>query len=700
MAAVSVLAARRPQSFVRSIHPRSSRALLVSLLCALGAICAAISGAFCHWSGPHARNPQTRSGSRLGRSATAPASDSVACPLTGRSPEALAADALKLLQEIGDVTMSTGLDTALSRSFEAARAVALTAAEVVREPPEQFDEAFAARVLRQLFERLGPTYIKLGQFIASSPTVFPAAYVKEFQTCLDSTSKIPFEEVKRIVEAELGKPLTSVYSYFDPVPLAAASIAQVHAAKLRNKNGGPDHDVVVKVQKPGMDEVLKTDLGFVYLAARVLEFINPDLNIRGSLADIASDLRTSMLGELDFRQEQRNLDVFRKFLADNNLTEIAVAPMPFVEASSRRVLTMERLRGVPLVDLEGIKRYTDDPERTLVNALNVWSLSVQSCEFFHADVHAGNLMVLEDGRVGFIDFGIVGRLSPIMATAIDDISVALADSDAKGVARALISMGATVGKVDEVAFAADIQKLITRLGDASGNGTQGVVDESQIQDVVLDIAQAAKSAGSMEISLLGKHTRNSAATAPIWVELSESDSCWTRRVRRASTYSEAVDVTQSAIPGANSFVAKNIVNVIYDVDIALSGTLFAFRDRETAPPVVGPGPRAGVGWLTASGVRCKDQAGCSAFLGRVTTALRPFFLSLRAGDGRPLWQGEFSPTQVQLHACAMHRWAQILRLGMVPKWGGCRTLKAQHILPAPHIAPVTIRCCELAIWAG
>ena len=276
----------------------------------------------------------------------------------------------------------------------------------------------------------------------------------------------------------------------DPTPLASASIAQVHVGRLLNGT-----EVVIKVQKPGIEEVLKTDLGVVYLASRILEFINPDLNIRGSLADIASDLRESMLGELDFREEQRNLDIYREFLSSNGLDPLAVAPQPFPEASAKRVLTMERLTGVPLTDLEAIKRYSSDPEQTLVNALNVWALSVQKCEFFHADVHAGNLLVLEDGRVGFIDFGIVGRLSPKMATGIDKLNEALAVSDARGMAQALISMGATVGKVDEDAFAADIQQLIARLGGSLENATDATVDESQIQDIVLDIAQVAGNNG-------------------------------------------------------------------------------------------------------------------------------------------------------------------------------------------------------------
>merc|ERR1719356_2150462 len=103
-----------------------------------------------------------------------------------------------------------------------------------------------------------------------------------------------------------------------------------------------------------------------------------------------------MLGELDFRQESRNLDVFREFLVENSLDSQAVAPKPYPEASSRRVLTMERLRGVPLIDLEGIRQYSSNPEQTLIDALNVWALSVRLNDFFHADVHSGNLLVLTD----------------------------------------------------------------------------------------------------------------------------------------------------------------------------------------------------------------------------------------------------------------------------------------------------------------
>ena len=327
----------------------------------------------------------------------------------------IAIDSLGIAQEVG-------LETTFRRTAVAQQALLMTLLELSREFPLQtfslprptrgslqatieeylqnLPPELAPKTLRRLFERLGATYIKLGQFIASSPTLFPAEYVLEFQKCLDDTPRIKYETVKGIVEEELGLGIGEVFTDFSKVPLASASVAQVHAATLRNGNV----DVVVKVQKPGVSDVLKADLGFLEVAGKILEFLAPELS-RLSLANVVTDLRSSMLGELDFMQEGRNLAEFREFLMQNSLNDVATAPLYYPEASSKRVLTMERLYGVPLVDLEGIKDYSPNPEQTLVNALNTWTLSVVACPFFHADVHAGNLLVLTDGRVGFIDFG-------------------------------------------------------------------------------------------------------------------------------------------------------------------------------------------------------------------------------------------------------------------------------------------------------
>ncbi|KAM2975499.1 hypothetical protein FF1_001656 [Malus domestica] len=141
------------------------------------------------------------------------------------------------------------------------------------------------RYLRKLFERMGATYVKLGQFIASAPTLFPSEYVEEFQNCFDRTPAVPFAEIQAILRQELGRPIESVYDYVDPTPLALASIAQVHGARLR----GSQEDVVIKILKPGIEDMLVADLNFIYVVVRILEFLNPDIN-RASLVGIVQDI--------------------------------------------------------------------------------------------------------------------------------------------------------------------------------------------------------------------------------------------------------------------------------------------------------------------------------------------------------------------------------------------------------------------------
>lgn len=352
------------------------------------------------------------------------------------------------------------------------------------------------RVLRRVFEELGATYVKLGQFIASSPTLFPADYVEEFQACLDSTPTVPYETIRRIIQADLKRPIISVFSSIDPIPVASASIAQVHRGRLKN-----GMDVAIKVRKPGVDSTLQADLAFLLVATKLLEFINPSLS-NFSLANIIADIRDSMLDELDFRKEADNLINFRQFLDFNGIDD-ATAPEPFLDVSGEKVLVMEFLDGVPLVDLEGIKKFTSQPEATLLSALRTWATSVAVNERFHGDIHAGNLLgkrficedcsldyclllftVLKNGRIGFIDFGIgkwnyflycfcvhiviamvfvVGKISDKFRNAVGSLFNAFVVDDYQGVAAALVDMGATKGAVDKVKFGNELKEVIVSI---------------------------------------------------------------------------------------------------------------------------------------------------------------------------------------------------------------------------------------------
>ncbi|XP_004490510.1 uncharacterized aarF domain-containing protein kinase At5g05200, chloroplastic [Cicer arietinum] len=360
--------------------------------------------------------------------------------------------------------------------------------------------------LRRLFERLGATYIKLGQFIASAPTLFPSEYVQEFQNCFDRAPPIPFEVIQSILRKELGRPIESVYEYVDPTPLASASIAQVHGARLK----GSQEDVVIKVLKPGIEDILVADLNFVYVVARILEFLNPEIS-RTSLVGIVKDIRESMLEEVDFYKEAANIEAFRRYLEATGLTGQATAPKVYQYCSTRQVLTMQRLYGVPLTDLDSISSLVTSPETSVITALNVWFGSLLACESFHADVHAGNLWLLRDGRIGFLDFGIVGRISPKTWAAMEVFLGSIAIEDYDSMASSLIQMGATNNDVNAKSFARDLEKVFSSIKEldteivvATTRGTARkptavsanvVVDERQMNALFLDVVRVSESYG-------------------------------------------------------------------------------------------------------------------------------------------------------------------------------------------------------------
>lgn len=412
-------------------------------------------------------------------------------------------ETISLLQDVLTAVVDAGPRAGPARTLQAYRAISSTIRDFVPSPFQSNTavEPFSAPVaLRKLFERLGATYVKLGQFVASSPTLFPADYVTEFQKCLDQTEPIEWNIIKGVIETELG-PISRTFSYIDAKPLASASIAQVHRATLRT-----GEDVVVKVQKPRIDESLKADLSFIYVTSRVLEFLQPDWE-RTSLSAIAGDVRASMLQELDFQEEAKNVQEFRDFLVNNELTKVATAPRVYRDFTTKKVLTMEFLDGVSLLDKQAIAKITTrDPEATIISALNVWTKSVQTMPWFHADVHAGNLLVLRDGRVGFIDFGIVGRVSEKTFGAVNELSGALAISDYDGMAKALCNMGATEETVDIAKFGRDIESVMAKLmtvqpdmtvaamSDGTVAGTISV-DEEEMTNVLLDIVKVTEDNG-------------------------------------------------------------------------------------------------------------------------------------------------------------------------------------------------------------
>ena len=354
-----------------------------------------------------------------------------------------------------------------------------------------------ARLLKDTFEQLGTTYIKIGQFIASTPSLFPREYVEAFQSCLDQTTPLSYDYIEQVLTAELavdGQTLSDKFAYIDKQPLASASIAQVHAARLHNGD-----EVVLKVQKPDVETIMQTDLGVLHGATKLLEVMMPSMKF-ASIAPIIDEIRLRMLAETDFVAEAQNIRDFQQFLAIAGNTRV-VAPQVYDELTTKRVLTMSRLHGVSMIDESAMQQYCNDPAQVMADTLNTWFASLMLCNSFHADLHAGNLMLLTDGRIGFLDFGIVGKLKAESWRACMGMMQALQDNNYQAMAQHMVDMEMTRGHdVDVAALASDLQRMMTSIMAEDRAFTSGIPfntkeQADELNKMMLEIVSVGKQHG-------------------------------------------------------------------------------------------------------------------------------------------------------------------------------------------------------------
>jgi len=306
-------------------------------------------------------------------------------------------------------------------------------------------------LLRMFCEDLGPTFIKFGQIIASSAGMFPDAYVKEFQKVLDRVRPFPFEDVKRTLDEELGAEKAAHLVDIEPKQLASASIAQVHTAKLRDGTL-----VVIKVQRPGIIARCMADMKIMRAVAGLVQRFKKNADLANPVG-VIDDFTKTLTEELDFRREAANLDKFNEIMRELSHKHIR-APVPHHEYTTRKVLVMERFSGLRVDRFEEIKSKGIDGETKLVDGLRAWFQCVVFYGFFHGDVHAGNLMLLDDDTIGFLDFGIVGRFDDKERYLVTDYMIAFASGNYKRLAEIIIEMA---GQPDGL----DMENFVKDLGD-------------------------------------------------------------------------------------------------------------------------------------------------------------------------------------------------------------------------------------------
>jgi aarF domain-containing kinase len=260
-----------------------------------------------------------------------------------------------------------------------------------------------ARPLRLTFEELGGTFMKFGQMIASSPGLFGDEMADEFRACLDTGPPVPFAAVRDQVEEDLGRAVDDAFVELEPEPIGRASIAVVHRARLLD--GRP---VAVKVLRPGIEKLVAADLDLMQPFFELLARETGD-QMAGSMLQLLDGLRQQLGEELDLRNEARALAHFRVLTTEIELP-LVVVPEPYPELSGQNVLTMEYLRGVPIDDLAAVAELGYDPAPLVEQVVRGFFVTTVRWGAFHGDVHAGNLLLLDDGRIGIIDWGIVGRL--------------------------------------------------------------------------------------------------------------------------------------------------------------------------------------------------------------------------------------------------------------------------------------------------
>ena len=330
-------------------------------------------------------------------------------------------------------------------------------------------EERTARALRQTLEEAGVTFVKLGQMLSTRSDLLPAAYIRELSRLQSEVQPEPWDRIREALDSELGKPALDVFSHIDHAPLAAASVAQVHTATLGPV--GPDHtrrDVVLKIQRPSALEQVGLDISIIEQLARWLERTAPWARRLGAVA-LARGFAASLTEELDYRVEAENTRALAHAVRGEELR----VPQVHEELSTERLLVMERVHGVPLGRAgEQLAALNPVARRSLARTLlraTIGQLTVDGV--FHADLHPGNVLLCEDGRLALLNFGSVGRLESGSRRALASLLFAVEADDERLACDALLELLDPPTRLDERRLTRELGQLMVRF--RGGFGPQG-----------------------------------------------------------------------------------------------------------------------------------------------------------------------------------------------------------------------------------
>ncbi|MFT3716587.1 MAG: AarF/UbiB family protein [Gordonia sp. (in: high G+C Gram-positive bacteria)] len=374
-----------------------------------------------------------------------------------------------------------------------------------------------AHQIRLTFENLGPTYVKLGQLIASSPGVFTKELSDEFESLLDRVPPAPADDVHRILESEFGKPASEVFATFDDEPIASASIAQVHTATLKS-----GEEVVVKVQRPGIAGRLSPDVAILERVAGLAEISEYGRML--SARHVVEDFADGLNAELDFRNEAKTMEEWFDCLQPGPFGDRVRVPKVYHDLTTQRVMTMERIYATRIDDARAVRAAGHDGEALCRNLLLSLLDSAFHGGLFHGDLHAGNVLVDADGKLVLLDFGIVGRFNARTRRILRQLVVDLiVKQDYEAAGRGIFLLGAVHKPGSTVKGGEDLKKATMPLSTTE----MGAMSYTDLGRQLAAVAKAHDARLPRELVLVGKQLlyveKYMKLLAPRWKAISDRE---------------------------------------------------------------------------------------------------------------------------------------------------------------------------------